>query len=185
MTANTTEVWEAFSQQIREFIHHRVSDPNDADDILQEVFIKLHTRIDTLKDDERLLPWLYQIARNTIIDHYRSQHLLEELPEALSVDSESMENEPAAHIAAGLKQMVNSLPEKYRQALLLTEFRGLKQSEMAKELGLSLSGAKSRVQRGRQMLRDTLLDCCHFEFDRRGHMIDYTPRPDCCSRCCA
>ena len=80
--------------------------------------------------------------------------------------------------------MVNSLPEKYRQALLLTEFRGLKQSEMAKELGLSLSGAKSRVQRGREMLRDALLDCCHFEFDRRGHLIDYTPRIDCCRRCC-
>ena len=75
------------------------------------------------------------------------------------------------------------LPEKYRQALMLTEFRGMKQTELAEQLGISLSGAKSRVQRGREMLRESLLDCCHFEFDRLGGMIAYTLRPDCCQAC--
>ena len=67
-------------------------------------------------------------------------------------------------------------------ALVLTEFEGLTQVEMAEELGLSVSGAKSRVQRARAMLRDDLLECCHFEFDRLGHVIDYEPRPRCCPR---
>ncbi|HLZ55439.1 MAG TPA: sigma factor-like helix-turn-helix DNA-binding protein, partial [Ktedonosporobacter sp.] len=71
-------------------------------------------------------------------------------------------------------------PDQDRQALVLTEYQGLTQKELGERLGLSFSGAKSRVQRAREKLKQELLACCHFELDRRGHILDYQPRCDCC-----
>jgi RNA polymerase sigma-70 factor (ECF subfamily) len=179
----TEQAWEEFSGQLKGFILRRVPDPMDAEDILQEVFVKLHTRIDTLRDERRLAPWLYTITRNAITDYYRQRRPLVELPDELLAEAELEEPEPIAQLAAGVETMLRCLPDKYRQALQWVELDGLSQGEMAERAGLSLSGAKSRVQRGRDKLRDCLLDCCHFEFDRRGLPIDYTPRPDCCRQC--
>ena len=183
MNRTTEDIWNEFSERLKAFILSRVADPDAADDILQDVFVKLHTRIDTLRDGDRLAPWLYRIARNTLVDYYRAGRSSVPLPETLAVEDEPPESDAEARVAASLTGMVESLPDKYRQAIVLTELEGLTQQEMAARLGLSLSGAKSRVQRGRDMLRNSLLDCCHFEFDRRGNVIDYTPRPDCCPHC--
>lgn len=183
MRPTTETVWQGFSQRLRQFIRARVEDDEEAEDLLQETFIRIHTRIDTLEDDTRLAAWVYQIARNLIIDHYRSRREVLPLPETVAVEPGFNDPSAEAEIAAGLQEMVASLPDKYRQALTLTEFTGLKQTELAQRLGLSPSGAKSRVQRGREMLRQSLLDCCHFEFDRLGGMIAYTPKPACCTTC--
>jgi RNA polymerase sigma-70 factor, ECF subfamily len=183
MIPSVTDLWEEFSSTLLAFIRKRVDDPQDAEDILQEVFLKIHNRIETLQDQERLVPWLYQITRNTIIDHYRKQRALAELPEDLVEEPEPIESEPAAQLAAGLRSFMACLPPKYRQAVALTELEGLKQAELAQRLGLSVSGAKSQVQRGRQLLREALLDCCHFEFDRRGNLRDYIPRQEFCRQC--
>lgn len=180
MTLTTENVWREFSDRLRGFIGRRVSSPADADDLLSDVFVKVHTRIDTLEDEARLAPWLYQITRNTLTDHYRRRPVagagLEGVEAAVAAD----DYDAAALISASLRDLVDRLPAKYRDALVLTEFEGLSQAEMAAALGLSVSGAKSRVQRARAMLRDQLLACCHFEFDQRGHVIDYEPRPRCC-----
>jgi len=185
MNRTTEEIWNEFSGQLRGFILKRIPDLVDADDILQDVFVKLHTRIDTLRDDDRLAPWLYRIARTTLIDYYRARQLAVPVPETLTVEDEPAESDAATRIAASLTSMLECLPDKYREAIVLSEFEGLTQQEVADRLDLSLSGAKSRVQRGRDLLRAALLDCCHFEFDRLGHLIDYTSRPDCCRRCAA
>ena len=189
MSRSPEAVWEAFSQRLRAFILARVDNRQDAEDILQEVYVKVHTHIGSLRDEQRLPAWLYRIASNTIADFYRSRKpviaLQEVYPGALVQEAQEEENEASQEIAAGLKDLIEELPQKYRQALLLTEFEGLKQVELAERLGLSPSGARSRVQRGREMLRQALLDCCHFEFDRRGKMIAYTPNPACCQQCCA
>lgn len=179
----TQAIWEKFGAQLRRFIQRRVDDPLDVDDILQDVFVKIHTRVESVKNTERIGAWLYQLTRYTIIDYYRTRRPDVPLPEALTEVTPTMEPTPEEEIAAGLKPMVNGLPDKYRQALLLTEFEGLKQTELAERLGISISGAKSRVQRGREMLRQELFDCCHFEFDLRGNMVDYVPRPACCQQC--
>ena len=186
MTRSTAEIWEAFNQELRGFIARRVDDADDVDDILQDVFIKIHTHIDTLQDDERLAPWLYRVARNTVTDYYRSRRPAVELPEAYPMLSDEKKDEDILqHLALGVHGMIDSLPEKYRQAVLLSEIEGVKQQAVAEQLGLSLSGAKSRVQRGRGLMRQELLDCCHFEFDHRNHPIDMIPRTDCCRQCCS
>lgn len=183
MSPTTEAVWEAFSEPLRKFIRARVRDDDEAEDLLQEVFIRIHTRIDTLEDQARLAGWVYQIARNLIIDTYRTRREELPLPDVIPAPPELDDPGAEAEIAAGLEEMVSDLPEKYSQALMLTEFQGLKQAELAERLGLSVSGAKSRVQRGRELLRQSLLDCCHFEFDRLGGMIAYESRPDCCTAC--
>ena len=183
-TAQTTlDVWEVFSQPLRSYILNRVSEPLEAEDILQEVFLKIHRRLHTLRDEERLPAWLYQIAKNTITDHYRLRRPGKSVAEIFDIENEQVETDAELRLAEQMGYYVNAcLPEKYAQALFLADLKGLTQQELAQALGLSLSGAKSRVQRARRMLREAFLRCCYFEFDRRGHIIDYGPRPDAC-RC--
>jgi len=178
----TLDVWKEFNNQLRLFIQRRVSDPADAGDILQDVFLKIHTNLNSLQEKDRLSSWLYTVTRNTITDYYRTRRQSTSLLEQIADEDEPIENEKISQLALGLRYMVVLLPEKYREALILTEIQGLSQQEMANRLGLSLAGAKSRVQRGRRLLKDALLDCCHFEFDQRGRVMDYYQRADCCAR---
>lgn len=174
-------VWEQFHTRLQKFIHSRVEDEATAEDILQEVFLRIHTHMETLSDSNRLESWIYQIARNAIIDHYRRRQALEEIPETVEAEDEFVEPDAADILASSMREMVEELPEPYRQALILTEYEGLTQSGLAERLGISLSGAKSRVQRARQRIKDDLLACCHFEFDRYGRVIDYWEHCCCCA----
>ncbi|QBD82776.1 RNA polymerase sigma factor SigZ [Ktedonosporobacter rubrisoli] len=184
----TEQVWEAFHTPLLQFIRKRVADSGTAEDLLQEVFLKIHQQVETLKEVKKLESWVYQITRHAIIDYYRSTRpttRLEEpevkaLPEALPDDDIVSELFPC------VRAMINNLPEPDRQALVLTEYQGLTQKELSARLGLSFSGAKSRVQRAREKLRQMLLACCHFELDRRGHIINYQSRCHCCvaGSCC-
>lgn len=182
MFMTTENIWETFHAGLKHFILQRIPDEQSADDVLQETFLKIHTRIDSLRDEEKLQSWMYQIARNTIADYYRQQKSTVELPEALPVpDEPGFEDEVIKDLIPGVKAMVESLPDIYREALILTEYEGLTQRELAQRLGISFSGAKSRVQRAREKLKAMLLDCCHFEFDRLGKIIHYEPNCACCT----
>ena len=185
MVLRTEDIWEQFSQRLKLFIARRVGSEHDAEDILQEVFAKIHSNLPNLKDQEKITAWVHQITRNTIINYYRRQgragiqtsEMPEDLPEEVPVD------DAVEDIASCLKHMIDDLPEKYRQAITLTEYDGLSQREISEQLGMSLSGAKSRVQRSRGKLKDMLLECCHFEFDRLGHIIDYQSKESSCRYC--
>jgi RNA polymerase sigma-70 factor (ECF subfamily) len=182
MAMTTEKVWEEFHPGLKQFILKRIPDEQSAEDILQEVFLKIHTRIDTLRDEEKLQGWIYQVARNAIADYYRVRRVTLELPESLLLPEEpGIDDDVVKQLIPAVRAMVNSLPEESRQALLLTEYQGLTQRELAERLGISFSGAKSRVQRAREKLKVMLLDCCHFEFDRLGKVIDYQPKCDCCA----
>jgi RNA polymerase sigma-70 factor (ECF subfamily) len=176
----TEAIWIEFSDQLKSFILRRVSNPFDVDDILQEVFLKIHSKINTLKDNAKLNSWIYRVTRNTIVDFYRKRKAYTSDIEIIDNIPEEAEDNYNHKIAEGLKTMILALPEKYAQALLLTEFDGLTQKELSQKLGMSISGVKSRVQRARKMLKDHLMHCCHFEFDRYGTIIDYHPIECCC-----
>ena len=182
MVMTTEKIWEEFHPRLRQFILKRIPDEQNADDLLQEVFLKIHARIDTLRHEEKLQSWLFQITRTTIADYYRKHKTTVELSAALELaDEPDIEDDVVKDLIPSVKAMVNSLPAEYRQALILTEYEGLTQRELAQRLGISLSGAKSRVQRAREKLKTMLLNCCHFEFDRRGKVIDYQPKCGCCA----
>jgi RNA polymerase sigma-70 factor (ECF subfamily) len=182
MSLSVETVWNTFNTPLERFIRGRVPDEQIASDLLQDVYLKIHTHLDTLRDDERLQSWVYQIARNAVHDYYRSHKPVVELPETIADPDELDSGDDfTARVAAMVREMMVYLPEEYREALILTEFEGLTQKELAERLGLSLPGAKSRVQRGKKLLRELLLTCCHFQFDRLGKVIDYQPRCHCCS----
>ena len=181
MVITTENVWKTFNVNLKQFILKRVVDEDNAEDILQDVFVKIHTRIHTLRDEEKLPGWIYQIARNAIYDYYRAQRDTLALPDsAMLIAEEPLNASAIEELLPCIREMVERLPAEYRQALILTEYDGLSQKELAERLGISYSGAKSRVQRAREKLKTMLLDCCHFQFDHSGRVIDYQPRLDCC-----
>jgi RNA polymerase sigma-70 factor (ECF subfamily) len=182
MTARPTTdaIWTHLSSDLRQFIRRRVADDHIADDLLQETFVRVHRNIGTLQDAERLAAWVYQIARNVVHDHHRtapnsSVTLADSEPVA-----EQRHHEP--HVGCRgipwLNEMIQSLPDGYREALQMAEIEELSQQHVADQLGLSLSGAKSRIQRGRAMLKTVLEACCSFELDGRGRVMACDPKPN-------
>ncbi|MEN6477494.1 MAG: RNA polymerase sigma factor SigZ, partial [Rectinema sp.] len=175
-------LWDRYRERLFGFIRGKVSSPEEAEDILQEVFIKIHTGLCCLQEWPAMEKWIYRVARNLIIDHYRARRGDEELDEDIEshYGSAELDDDPAARIAFSLKETVDELPEPYREALLLTEYEGLTQAEMAERAGISLPAAKSRILRARKELKALLLECCHFELDRLGGIINYEKR---CASC--
>lgn len=165
--------WQEYKTRLRGYIAKRVREHDAVDDILQEVFVKTHTSLHTVKSPGSIAAWLFRIAANAIADHYRSLRPWHELPDELAAPE--LERDYAAELATCLQPLIADLPEIYQSALILSELEGLPQKEVATRLGVSLSGAKSRVQRGREKLRQRLLDCCDIETGHGG-ITGYEPR---------
>ena len=175
----TQQIWAEFGDRLRAFVARRVGNEADAEDILQDVFLRIHTRLDTLGDERKLTSWVYQITRNAIADHYRGRRPATTLPDSVVV-AEAPPEDVAKELLPGLGPMLERLTAKDREALLLTEVKGLTQRELANRLGLSVPGAKSRVQRARHKLRQAFVDCCRVEFDPGGGVADYQPGCEAC-----
>lgn len=125
MKHNIEAIWTKFSPKLKHFILSRVSDESIADDILQEVFIKIHSHIGTLKDYTKVERWIYQITRNTIIDHYRTKKIEENIPQDIPVSEKIPEKIGAKTGFTSIKAIIETLPQPYAQALLLTEFEAI------------------------------------------------------------
>jgi RNA polymerase sigma-70 factor (ECF subfamily) len=170
---SSEQIWRDYHNGLLSFIRRRVGDGHTAEDLLQDVFVKIHSRLDTLSNEERIRSWVYRIAQNTIVDHYRVSKPYEPLLDDIAVEPDESD-EIWRELEDCLRPMIGHLPEKYREALLLAELDGLPLKDVAERLGLSLPGAKSRVQRGRAKFKELMLACCQFEFDSRGKPISYT-----------
>ncbi|MEW6180419.1 MAG: RNA polymerase sigma factor SigZ [Chloroflexota bacterium] len=174
------KIWETYQTRLLDFIHRRVGDKMASEDILQEVFLRIYSNLPALKDVNRLQSWIYQITRHAIVDYYRARRASQPLPEWLSApeaeDEESVEKE----LTCCLLPMIEELPPKYRHAIFLSEIEGVPQHQIAQNQQVSLSAVKSRVQRGRRMLKKMFEDCCRFVFDVRGGLMFYEPK---CSEC--
>jgi RNA polymerase sigma-70 factor (ECF subfamily) len=183
MTDCTNHIWKEYHDSLHSFILSRVNESSVADDILQDVFMRILSRIDSLKDCDKLHSWIYQITRNVIIDYYRSRKKTSELPPTLTAPDEEFSNTASEDIDACLLPMIRSLADPYREAVMLSEIEGRTQKEIAEQQGISLSGAKSRVQRGRAMIKKMMFGCCRFEFDKRGNVLDYERKGDSDCQC--
>jgi RNA polymerase sigma-70 factor (ECF subfamily) len=160
------QTWNEFSTRLSQFIRARVADPLTAEDILQDVFVKFQGRFAEFHDPAKIQGWLFLVARNAIIDHYRTRKATSKLSESLPVEPAEIDVTEMEELHVIFRQIINRLPERYREAVVLTTFEGLTQEELAKRLEISVSGAKSRVQRGREQLKELLLDFCRREFSR-------------------
>lgn len=182
MDISTENIWEEYRSKLLQFVTSRVGNPNIAEDIIQEVFEKIFEKIDSLKSGVKLQSWLYQIARNAIIDYYRSNKPILELPE-LPQPVEDPNAKELKDLSECLLPMIDKLSEPYKKAIILSEIEGKTHKEIAASRGISLSGSKSRVQRGRAQLKKMLADCCRLEFDHHGRFSGYEPKQDSCSDC--
>lgn len=181
----TEAVWQQFHGCLKGFIRRRIANEHDAEDILQEVFLRIHANLPQLETSENVNAWVYRIARNAITDHYRSrQKEANILVGAAKTGDEGQDKRPVddytpeerADLGRCMNLLIERLPDEHGEALLLTEVAGHSQKELAEKIGISVSGMKSRVQRGRAQLKGLLNDCCQFEFDGRGNVIDVERR---------
>ena len=158
--------------ELKAFIYKRVKDSSAAEDILHDVFLKAHSNINALKDASKLNGWIYSIARNTITDHYRTRKITANIDD-YDIENETEEVSILKKLEPSVRSLVRLLPPAYREAIVLVDFKGMQQKTLAEKLGLSVSAVKSRVQRGRKMLKDLFLECCHIELDKSGNVTDH------------
>jgi RNA polymerase sigma-70 factor, ECF subfamily len=179
----TEGAWEDIARALRDYIGRRVGACEDRDDLVQDVLLRAYRGLNGLNDREAGGAWIYRIAHNAIVDHWRSEGRLSRVTaeeahaaiaklEAPSGDGERLQQSLADYVAG----LVPSLPGPYRETLALTELEGCTNAEAARRLGVSLAAVKSRVLRGRRMLRERLARCCEVEVGTSGQVLDCTPR---------
>jgi len=173
-------IWKTFHQQLLAFIVSKVGDRHLAEDILQDVFVKILKNIDKLSDDEKLQPWLYQICRHSIIDYFRKSSKNETKLDDNAVNrliAEETEPERGAQLSRCLATLINELPDNMNAILVDSELEQIRQAVIADKYQLTLSAVKARIRRGRTLLKEKLQSCCEFEFNENG------PEADCKTDC--
>lgn len=180
----TEKIWIEYHDELFYFIKCRVRNDFVAKDILSEVFIKIHTKFDTIKDISKLRGWIYQVSKNSIIDYYRNNKVEFVFKEYLdTAQNLNADDEMRQGLTSCMSLIINDLPPKYKNAIKLSELDGKTQKEVAIEENISLSGAKSRVQRGRVILKKMLHECCDISINDNNRIIDYSPKNKNCKYC--
>ncbi len=175
MTPNCLlEAWRAHEGELKGYLHRRMADPEEADDLLQDIFVKALRQSEHFCSVENARAWLFQVARNALADRLRVVRDYVDLPEELPHDVE--EAAPVETLADCLPRALAELPPEDREALTRCDLEGMSQEAYAKLKGLSLPGAKSRVQRARKRLRQHLTDVCRVRFDETGRVCCFVPR---------
>jgi len=166
------QLWTELRRALLPFVRSKVPSKEIAEDIVQDVFVKIAQRIGELRENERLQPWAFRIARNAVVDYYRhsSKEQNATYPESNTYnDSQALTEE----VVSWLPRFLNELPESERQLLEQVELHGVSQKDLAMKTGIPYSSLKSKVQRARGKLKTLLEDCCRIDFDNHGNVIDY------------
>lgn len=171
MNQTTENIWNDFHKELKIFILKKVKDENIANDILQDVFIKIIDNSDKIEKATSVQNYIYAITRNATNDHFRSIARKSEIEnELLTLNEEETQSLNATIANCCIRPLIKQLPEKYQAALTKTEFENISQKELAEQLNISYSGAKSRVQRGKEKLKELILGCCNFPSDSYGNL---------------
>lgn len=173
MQQSTTSLWDQFNTELKRFICQKIGHEDHCQDILQELYLKIFINQGRIKKAQNIRAYIFQMAHNALTDHHRRTARKNLLSADIVPEQEPATEEPMQEygLTACLRSMINTLPEIYSQALILTELDGLTQKQFAEKTGISLSGAKSRVQRAREKLKEEILRCCRYEFDKYGNII--------------
>lgn len=173
----TKYVWDLYAEDVKRFIFSKVKNDAVTDDLLQEIFIKIHTKLETLEDDAKLKSWVFTIARHLVMDYFRTQHPIN----AETQNDSPTEPLPAEHTKEDcLHCIIKSLPKKYRDPLILSDIQGLRQAKISERLKLPLPTVKSQIQRGRKLIAQGFVECCDFKINDQGFLVgELKERGDC------
>lgn len=180
-TQLTAELWNLFSKPLRGYLRKGTGDDFATDDLLQEVFIRVHQKSATLADASTMRSWIYTIARNVLMDYYRNNKITQVV--SMPDDFEQATEETKADMKFCIHPFIEQLSDPYRSTLRRTELEGIKHQVIAIEEGVSLSAIKTRVQRGREMIRNMFVACCHFTINKQGKLTGEHQDPAQCSIC--
>lgn len=178
--ATVAPVFLEYEKQLKRFVRKHVKDNSHSDDILQQLYLKIYRNCEQLQGINNMNAWLYQITRNAVNDFFRENSKVVALVDDAEIaDANENENLVRQEMEALVLPLIQLLPEEYSEALILSEIEGISQKEIAEKLGISYSGAKSRVQRGREKLKQKFMECCILELDKSGQLISATVKPGC------
>lgn len=167
--------WDVHERALRGWLQHQLHDPATAEDLLHDVFIKAMRQGERFCDLANARAWLFEVTRNALTDHLRRRRDSIELPEDLACEEEAPP--PVDSLAACLPRVLAELSAEDREALTLCDLEGMRQEDYAQLKGLTLPGAKSRVQRARQRLKAQLASACQVRLDENGKVCCFVPRP--------
>lgn len=169
---NIEKIWHEYRASLHGFLTSKLSNPDDVEDLLQEVLIKSHDNLHKINTEETIKPWLFRVANNALIDFYRKRGRIADNEKEAHWLRED-DDQTAEDISECLLPFIQELPEENAQLLLDIDIHTQSQKDYAQKLGVSYSTLKSRVQKSREMLKSIYDDCCDFEFDRNGKVVDY------------
>ena len=176
----TKQVWTNYHAYLKRFIISKVKNTTIADDILQDTFIKIHTKLHNLKDIRKLKSWCFTVARNVILDHWKSNNKTIEIS---NFESEIEIQENIHTEKDCLQGILKNLPKKYRDPLFLSDIKGLKQQEIANQLQQNLATTKSQIQRARKLIAHGFMDCCGFVINKDGNIVGEIQDIEDCTIC--
>lgn len=185
---DTKIIWAAYSEELRRFILSKTKDKVIVDDLLQEVFIKIHTKISGVKDIDKIKSWVFSVANNTVMDYFRAaKNGLVNRDAQLENETLTSEVKPAnfyEHTEHDcLYGIIKNLDKKYRDPLFMSDIQGYKQQTIADRLGMPLPTVKSRIQRARKKVAQGFMDCCGYELNDKGKLVGELKSKEECKVC--
>jgi RNA polymerase sigma-70 factor (ECF subfamily) len=166
--------WSRHETELRAWLRGRLGNAQDAEDMLQDLFLKALRQDQKFCEIGNARAWLYEVARNAFVDRLRLKKEQVELPDDLAADHD--EPIPVDTLAQCLPRALSELDDGDREALTLCDLEGMNQADYARLKNLTLPGAKSRVQRARRRLREHLSQACQVRFDEAGKVCCFVPR---------
>ena len=174
---NIFEIWEEYKSSLFGYIKKRVSDEDDAKDILQDVLLKSYQYCSKGKTVLYLKSWLYKITQNAIVDYHKKTN--KTIAISFEVVEENSEKSILGEASDYIKALLKLLPDEYAKPLYMSDIEGLDQKTIAANLKLTLTNTKSRIQRARVKLKERFLECCVVSFGESGEMVSFDIKPEC------
>ena len=176
-------IWLEYKEALKAFLHSKVADHADVEDLLQQILIKTHHNLAKVREAGSIKAWLFQVANNAIIDFYRAKGRKAGHEEALVAEDlwyGEAEQDIKAELSHCIEPFIQRLPE--AQAELLTQFDllGESQKQYAEQHDIRYSTLKSRLQKARNELRGLFDQCCAMQLDAQGNLMDYDAKQNDC-----
>ncbi len=162
------------------YVRKRINNLEDAEDLTQEIFYKLSkSNSDTIDD---VKSWVYTIAKNTITDYYRKRKVYTENIDENTFEEAYNDHNVVTELSSCISAYVKELPTEYRSIMTLSELKDISQKEIAKKLNMNYVTVRSKIQRGRKLLKNIFSDCCTINQGAKGSIIDYQKKNGCSNK---